>query len=189
MIYSLVFEEFDEEVPAKFEEITIPAEVTPVNIPTVIVDYSAQEQSEKELYEELRRASVICIVYAIDNEMTIDKISTYWLPLIHQNLGENHSVPVILVGNKSDLVEYSSIDTVLPLMNQYKEIEICVEVCFWFFCLLRFFFDLQTKLQCSAKNLDNLSEIFYYAQKTVLYPVTPIYYPEERDVSSIFLTD
>ncbi|KAH9502039.1 Mitochondrial Rho GTPase 2 [Dermatophagoides farinae] len=163
MIYSLVFEEFDEEVPAKFEEITIPAEVTPVNIPTVIVDYSAQEQSEKELYEELRRASVICIVYAIDNEMTIDKISTYWLPLIHQNLGENHNVPVILVGNKSDLVEYSSIDTVLPLMNQYKEIEICVE--------------------CSAKNLDNLSEIFYYAQKTVLYPVTPIYYPEERDLS------
>lgn len=140
MIYSLVFEEFDEEVPAKFEEITIPAEVTPVNIPTVIVDYSAQEQSEKELYEELRRASVICIVYAIDNEMTIDKISTYWLPLIHQNLGENHNVPVILVGNKSDLVEYSSIDTVLPLMNQYKEIEICVEVCFWFFLFVTIFF-------------------------------------------------
>nr|XP_027204426.1 mitochondrial Rho GTPase 1-A-like [Dermatophagoides pteronyssinus] len=163
MIYSLVFEEFDEEVPAKFEEITIPAEVTPVNIPTVIVDYSAQEQSEKDLYEELQRASVICIVYAIDNEVTIDKISTYWLPLIHQRLGENHSIPIILVGNKSDLVEYSSIDTVLPLMNQYKEIEICVE--------------------CSAKNLDNLSEIFYYAQKTVLYPVTPIYYPEERELS------
>ena len=134
MIYSLVFEEFDEEVPAKFEEITIPAEVTPVNIPTVIVDYSAQEQSEKDLYEELQRASVICIVYAIDNEITIDKISTYWLPLIHQRLGENHSIPIILVGNKSDLVEYSSIDTVLPLMNQYKEIEICVEVCFLFFC-------------------------------------------------------
>ncbi|OTF79727.1 mitochondrial Rho GTPase 1-like protein [Euroglyphus maynei] len=163
MIYSLVFEEFDEEVPPKFEEITIPAEVTPVNIPTVIVDYSAQEQSEKELFEELQRASVICIVYAINNEMTIDKISTYWLPLIHQKLGENHNIPIILVGNKSDLVEYSSIETVLPLMNQYKEIEICVE--------------------CSAKNLDNLSEIFYYAQKTVLYPVTPIYYPEERELS------
>lgn len=40
MIYSLVFEEFDEQVPAKFDEITIPAEVTPVNIPTIIVDYS-----------------------------------------------------------------------------------------------------------------------------------------------------
>lgn len=41
------------------------------------------------------------------------------------------------------------------------------------------------KNQCSAKKLDNLSEIFYYAQKTVLYPVTPIYYPEERDVSAV----
>ncbi|KAI2804670.1 Mitochondrial Rho GTPase 2 [Blomia tropicalis] len=163
MIYSLVFEEFYEQVPPKCEEITIPPEVTPVHIPTEIVDYSAQEQTEKELMEEMRKASVICIVYSVENEISIDKISSYWLPYIHQTLGEDHETPVILVGNKADLVDYSSIDSVLPLMNQYKEIEICVE--------------------CSAKKLDNLSEIFYYAQKTVLYPVTPIYYPEERDLS------
>lgn len=37
-------------------------------------------------------------------------------------------VPLILVGNKSDLVEHSSMETVLPIMNQYSEIETCVEV-------------------------------------------------------------
>jgi formate/nitrite transporter FocA (FNT family) len=38
-------------------------------------------------------------------------------------------LPLILVGNKSDLVEYSSMETILPIMNQYTEIETCVEVC------------------------------------------------------------
>lgn len=42
MIYSLVFEEFYEQVPPKCEEITIPPEVTPVHIPTEIVDYSGR---------------------------------------------------------------------------------------------------------------------------------------------------
>lgn len=35
---------------------------------------------------------------------------------------------MILVGNKSDLVEHSSMETILPIMNQYCEIETCVEV-------------------------------------------------------------
>ena len=42
MIYSLVFEEFNEEVPPRFEEITITPEVTPVHISTEIVDYSGK---------------------------------------------------------------------------------------------------------------------------------------------------
>lgn len=37
-------------------------------------------------------------------------------------------VPLILVGNKSDLVEHSSMETILPIMNQHSEIETCVEV-------------------------------------------------------------
>ena len=37
-------------------------------------------------------------------------------------------MPLILVGNKSDLVEHSSMETILPIMNQYQDIETCVEV-------------------------------------------------------------
>ena len=43
-------------------------------------------------------------------------------------MGGQPSTSVILVGNKLDLVEYSSLETVVPLMSQYKEIEVCVEV-------------------------------------------------------------
>ena len=43
-------------------------------------------------------------------------------------------------------------------MNEYPEIETCVE--------------------CSAKRLKNISELFYYAQKAVLHPTAPLYSPD-----------
>lgn len=38
-------------------------------------------------------------------------------------------------------------------------------------------------LKCSAKNLKNISELFYYAQKAVLHPTAPLYDPEDKQVS------
>lgn len=38
--------------------------------------------------------------------------------------------------------------------------------------------------QCSAKNLRNVSELFYYAQKAVLHPTAPLYDPEAKQVGS-----
>uniref|UniRef100_A0A8B9I6Q5 Mitochondrial Rho GTPase n=1 Tax=Anser brachyrhynchus TaxID=132585 RepID=A0A8B9I6Q5_9AVES len=145
LIMSLVSEEFPEEVPPRAEEITIPADVTPERVPTHIVDYSGKDYT----------ANVICIVYAVNNKNSIDKLLTF-------SFGVVFRLPLILVGNKSDLVEYSSMETILPIMNQYTEIETCVE--------------------CSAKNLKNISELFYYAQKAVLHPTGPLYCPEEKEM-------
>uniref|UniRef100_A0A8C7MJ26 Ras homolog family member T2 n=1 Tax=Oncorhynchus kisutch TaxID=8019 RepID=A0A8C7MJ26_ONCKI len=55
--------------------------------------------------------------------------------------------------------------TILPIMNQFSEIETCVE--------------------CSAKNLKNISELFYYAQKAVLHPTAPLYDPEDKQLKSM----
>lgn len=41
--------------------------------------------------------------------------------------------------------------------------------------------------KCSAKNLKNISELFYYAQKAVLHPTAPLYDPEDKQVSHYFL--
>uniref|UniRef100_A0A667XUP8 Mitochondrial Rho GTPase 2 n=1 Tax=Myripristis murdjan TaxID=586833 RepID=A0A667XUP8_9TELE len=68
----------------------------------------------------------------------------------------------IVLGNKSDLRSGSSMETILPIMNQFSEIETCVE--------------------CSAKNLKNISELFYYAQKAVLHPTAPLYDPEDKQL-------
>lgn len=137
LILSLVSEEYAEEVPSKAEEITIPADVTPEQVPTHIVDYSgmsefwtflynllpscfvarinivstlaAAEQTDDQLAEEIQKAHVICVVYSVDDEDTLDRAASYWLPLIRRCSPDNRC-PVVLVGNKIDLVDYSTIE-------------------------------------------------------------------------------
>lgn len=66
-------------------------------------------------------------------------IARFWCHFIHNILRYHDSlsypvficyirVPIILVGNKSDLRCGSSMETILPIMNQFSEIETCVEV-------------------------------------------------------------
>lgn len=50
-------------------------------------------------------------------------------------------------------------------MEEFPEVESCVE--------------------CSAKTLHNISEMFYYAQKAVLHPTSPLYIMDEQDVSKM----
>uniref|UniRef100_A0A671KVG5 Mitochondrial Rho GTPase n=1 Tax=Sinocyclocheilus anshuiensis TaxID=1608454 RepID=A0A671KVG5_9TELE len=156
LIMTLVSEEFPAVVPYRAEEITIPADVTPERVPTHIVDYSEAEQTDEQLYQEISKANVICIVYSVNNKKSY-LCSPFTVCVCFR-------VPLILVGNKSDLVEHSSMETVLPIMNKYTEIETCVE--------------------CSAKNLKNISELFYYAQKAVLHPTGPLYCPEKKEMRS-----
>ncbi|XP_075221226.1 mitochondrial Rho GTPase-like isoform X2 [Lycorma delicatula] len=164
LILSLVSEEFPEDVPAKSEEITIPADVTPEMVPTNIVDYSAAEQSNLQLFEEIQKANVICIVYSVDDDDTMDRVTSFWLPYIRETLlSRATKCPIVLVGNKTDLVDYSTVDAAMDIMNEFKEVESFVE--------------------CSAKSLNNVSEIFYYAQKAVLHPTGPLYITETQDLT------
>lgn len=50
LILSLVTEEFAEHVPPKAEEITIPADVTPEQVPTNIVDVCRKFHNNKKLF-------------------------------------------------------------------------------------------------------------------------------------------
>nr|XP_019611741.1 PREDICTED: uncharacterized protein LOC109460612 [Rhinolophus sinicus] len=74
LILSLVGEEFPEEVPPRAEEITIPADVTPEKVPTHIVDSSEAEQTVEELQDEIHKANVVCVVYDVSEEATIEKV-------------------------------------------------------------------------------------------------------------------
>ena len=94
-------------------------------------------------------------------------MTDHWLPFIERTLGMDHRTPIILVGNKVDMVDYSTMDLVLPIMNDFEEIETCVE--------------------CSAKTLKNISEMFYFAQKAVLHPSAPLWNYNEKDVRFFFL--
>jgi Ras family protein T1 len=114
------------------------------------------------LEAEVRAANVIALVYVADDESGFERLGSYWLPYI-RSLGVN--VPVVLVGNKidirgGDMSNAELEDRILPLMNDFKEVETCVE--------------------CSARALVNIAEVFYFSQKAVLHPTAPLYDSREH---------
>jgi Ras family protein T1 len=69
----------------------------------------AVEQTDDLLSEEIHKSHVVCIVYSVESEETLDRISSYWLPLVRE-LSPDQRKPIVLVGNKIDLIDYSTID-------------------------------------------------------------------------------
>lgn len=73
---------------------------------------AASEQSDESLQEEINKAHAVCIVYSVDDESSLDRITEHWLPLIRESINgpDDQRKPVVLVGNKVDLIDYSTID-------------------------------------------------------------------------------
>lgn len=114
--------------------------------------------------KEIKQAQVICLVYAVNESKTFGRLSSFWLPYI-RSLGVN--VPVILVGNKidtrgEDFANPNLEDDVLPIMTDFKAVESCIE--------------------CSAKTIVNIFQIFYYAHKSLLHPTVPLYDLKEQSL-------
>eukprot|EP00123_Amoebidium_parasiticum_P016428 comp23425_c0_seq1/m.38972 comp23425_c0_seq1/g.38972 ORF comp23425_c0_seq1/g.38972 comp23425_c0_seq1/m.38972 type:complete len:643 (-) comp23425_c0_seq1:268-2196(-) len=174
LITSLLKEKFEENVEAVVPEVTIPPEVTPEKVTTHIIDTSSRPEDREQVEQEILNADVVCVVYAVDNLDSFGRIASHWLPYIrqvngvHDDSSESQLVPVILVGNKidcrrstgGDSVNHNLEQSIMPIMVQFKEVETCVE--------------------CSAKELMNISEVFYFAQKAVLHPTAPLYDAREH---------
>ena len=71
------------------------------------------------MIEEIQRAHVVCIVYAVNDEDTLNKVTSYWLPQVREACATEMRRPVVLVGNKVDLVDYSTIEVSLTLFYFY----------------------------------------------------------------------
>lgn len=73
---------------------------------------TAIEQNDDALSDEINKAHVVCIVYSVEDESALDRITQHWLPLIRDavNGPPEQRKPVVLVGNKIDLIDYSTID-------------------------------------------------------------------------------
>ncbi|KAL5519905.1 hypothetical protein ACEPAG_1565 [Sanghuangporus baumii] len=157
IVTSLIKETFMPYVQHIVPQVTIPPEVTAADVTMYIMDTGSGAQDRAHLESEIRRAHVICVVYAIDNPHSFDRIPTYWLPYFRQ-LGVN--VPVILVGNKIDLrtgivTNEALEDEIAPIMKEFKEVETCLE--------------------CSAMAQINVLEVIHFAQKAVTHPLAPLY--------------
>lgn len=158
LILSLVDEEFPDTLPSKCSEITIPLDTTPENIPTIVVDYSAREQNIEELCDEICKADVVCIVYSVDDQNTVSRVSSYWLPLIRKTSDVRKTV--VLVGNKTDLMTYDV---------KYDDPSGNVRH------LNRDFNEIENWIVCSADDDENVCELFHMAQRSLLNPTPPLY--------------
>jgi Ras family protein T1 len=141
-------------------QITLPPTLgTPENVTTIIVDTSALPQERDNLRKELRKANVILLVYS--DHYSYERVALFWMPHF-RSLGVN--VPVVLCANKSDLQTNGNTsqvvaDEMLPVMNEFKEIDSCIRT--------------------SAKEHHNINEVFFLCQKAVTHPIAPLYDSKE----------
>ncbi|KAJ6773900.1 MITOCHONDRIAL RHO GTPASE 2 [Salix purpurea] len=156
LIAAAATESFSENVSPVLPPTRLPADFFPDRVPITIIDTSANLESRGKLNEELKRADVIVLTYACDFPLTLTRLSSFWLQEFRRL---ELKVPVIVVGCKVDLRDDNqpiSLEQIMgPIMQQYREIETCIE--------------------CSAVTLMQVPDVFYYAQKAVLHPTAPLF--------------
>ncbi|KAF5188937.1 Mitochondrial rho gtpase [Thalictrum thalictroides] len=140
----------------------LPDDFYPDRVPVTIVDTSSSLEHRNKLAQELKLADAVVLTYACDQPETLDRLTTFWLPELRKL---EVKVPVIVVGCKLDAREDSqvSLEQVMsPIMQKFREIETCIE--------------------CSARNMIQIPEVFYYAQKAVVHPTGPLFDQETQSL-------
>ncbi|CAA6659435.1 unnamed protein product [Spirodela intermedia] len=160
LIVSAATETFPENVPAVVPPTRLPADYYPDRVPVTIIDTSSREEHRVSLVSECQKADAIVLTYACDRPSTLERLKTYWLPELRRldvscdrgrcklDLREDHQL---------------SLEQVMaPIMQQFREIETCIE--------------------CSALKQIQVPEVFYYAQKAVLHPTAPLFDQETQSL-------
>ncbi|KAK4339615.1 hypothetical protein RND71_041077 [Anisodus tanguticus] len=161
LILTAATDSFPPNVPPLLPPTRLPDDIYPDKVPVTIIDTSSSPENRAKLVEELKRADAVVLTYACDKPATLDRLSTFWLPELRRL---EVRVPVIVVGcmlDQRDEQNSVSLELVMsPIMQQFREIETCIE--------------------CSAYKHIQIPEVFYYAQKTVLHPTAPLFDQEAQ---------
>lgn len=81
---------------------------------------AARVHDENALADILSAASVIVIVFGVESEENLQRVGSYWMPLIQSILGPDDQRPVLIVANKSDDASRSDyVSKMVHLMNEY----------------------------------------------------------------------
>ncbi|XP_058077713.1 mitochondrial Rho GTPase 1-like [Magnolia sinica] len=160
LIVTAAADSFPDTTPPVLPPTRLPPDFYPDRVPITIIDTSSSPEHRSRLGQELKLADAVVLTYACDEPATLDRLSTYWLPELRRL---DVKVPVIVVGCKLDLREEQQVSLELvmsPIMQQFREIETCIE--------------------CSALKQIQVHEVFYYAQKAVLHPTAPLFDQETQ---------
>ncbi|KAL1551030.1 Mitochondrial Rho GTPase 1 [Salvia divinorum] len=161
LIVTAAAENFPTNVPPVLPPTRLPVDLYPERVPVTIIDTSSSPENRDRLVDDLTRADAVVLTYACDRPDTLDRLSTHWLPELRRL---EVKVPVIVVGcmldKRGDQHPVSLEQVMSPIMQQFREIETCIE--------------------CSALNHIQIPEVFYYAQKAVLQPTAPLFDQEQQ---------
>ncbi|KAI3747432.1 hypothetical protein L6452_09889 [Arctium lappa] len=161
LIITAAAEAFPANVPPVLPPTRLPEDMFPDRVPVTVIDTSSSLENRGKLADELKRADAVVLTYACDQPSTLERLSTFWLPELRRL---EVKVPVIVAGCKLDLRDEQqavSLEQVMsPIMQQFREIETCIE--------------------CSAYKHIQIPEVFYYAQKAVLHPTAPLFDQEAQ---------
>lgn len=165
LINTLIRDEFNPNLPARLENVTLSAKVTPEKVPLKIVDYSERENTLDDYYQFIRESDVICIVYSAIDQGAVQRIKVNQIPTIRQVLPIGDSgkyKPIIVAANKTDLLN----DVNPTFRAPFQEFE-----------------DVEAVIDVSALTKKNVVELFYLAQKAVLFPVAPLFDSQSRTLT------
>jgi mitochondrial Rho GTPase 1 len=160
IIEVLITNRFEEFVQPVLPVVVVPEDATPERVHVSIVDTPGGAAGMPKVDEGLASANVVVLVYSVDDDKSIQRVRTFWLEKFRSM---KLNVPIVLVGNKIDLrggvdspnATENMEEFIKPIMDEYREVEVCIE--------------------CSAKTVSNIPEVFYFAQKAVLHPTGPLY--------------
>lgn len=153
-------------LPAVLEEMGIPGKFNPDGMDVVLVDTPSDLISlittdpNCKWADELHVADAIVLVYDATSEESFRRLTTHWLPKLTQASVTRAHRPIVLAGNQidrrgTDSGNASLEQQILPVMAEFATVETCIE--------------------CSARTLVNVAEVFYFAVKSVLHPSYPLY--------------
>jgi mitochondrial Rho GTPase 1 len=160
IIEVLITNHFEEVVQHVLPVVVVPEDATPEHVHVSIVDTPGGAAGMPKVDEALATADVVVLVYAVDDATSIGRVCSFWLAKFR---AVSLAAPIILVGNKIDtrggITDPRAAESmeafIKPIMDDYREVEVCIE--------------------CSAKTVSNIPEVFYFAQKSVLHPTGPLY--------------
>ena len=97
-------------------------------VPTHIVDSVFTGDNEDIIAEEIKKANVICLVYAVSDFACFERVESYWLPLLTRLCTQY--VPVILAGNKTDKGRDArlTVERVDAVVNAFDIVEVNLSI-------------------------------------------------------------
>ncbi|XP_050726320.1 ras-like GTP-binding protein RhoL [Eriocheir sinensis] len=142
----------EEYVPTVFENYAGNLTVDGVEYNYTLMDTAGQEEFDRVRILCYNGASAFIVCFAVNSPTSLANVKTQWLPEIRKECGE--TVPVVLVGTKSDL-RSTSTDTMVKRAEARKVARAC---------------KMYNYVECSAKAMTGCTEVFEEAVRSVVNP-------------------